>query len=342
MRLVHGTKIKEELRLVAPKQIAVAYIGADWQSFIDPDRVEEIIVSPTIGSSPEAIADLVRKFTWKRVHFLNELHAKIFIGQSSAAVGSFNLSANGMSGLALYEAGYVVETTSELEELKGLFDRIKARAIQQYKTEASKEKQLSKLCEISERARAAGSHIARSTTSRSLEQFEPVTETDFYCTYHEAEELEINSAAMRKQVPEKFTSPDTDPYNLMAYHLSFLEDDDVHPGHWILSWQAGQGTDVPDPLEVDWMYVNAVIPNGAVDEVTSYTKLAVQWTDASAKGRPPFKIGKREKRALREVLLSGNFPEFLPYADRQKWLLKDTFGKFKEFVAAWKAAAAAA
>lgn len=339
MRLAHGTRVKEELRLVAPESVAVAYIGLDWQSFVDPENLGEIIVSPTAGSSPDAIADLVRRLGWERVHFLNELHAKLYLGKTSAAVGSFNLSANGLSGHALFEAGYIVDTTGELEDLKALYASLKTRAGQQYRTRASKEKQLSRLREINEKMRNAGMGMPRSTAARSLAEYEPVTDTDFYCTYHGAEDLEFNPAAMRKQVPEKFASPDTDPHELTAMHVSFLEGDDVHAGHWMLTWETGEHGEVPELFEASWMYINAVIPNGAVDDVTSYTKVAVQWTGARGKGAPPFKIGRPEKAALRKVLASGEYPDFLPDPDGQNWELKRTFRHFKAFVAAWKKAA---
>jgi len=340
MRLVHGTIIKEELRQVAPERIAVAYIGLDWQSFVDVSTLNEIIVAPTAGSSADAIAELVRKLGWDRVHFLRELHAKIYIGQTSAAVGSFNLTANGLSGHALSEAGYIVETSAALDELRALYGSLKEQAMRQFRTQASKEKQLSALREQNEKLRNAGAKIPRPEAGRSLAEYEPVTDTDFYCTYYGTEDLEFDPAALRKYAPEKFTAPDADPYELAAMHVAFLENDDVHPGHWILLWQVGEGNDIPESLQVGWMYVNAVIPAGAIDEVNAYTTVAVQWKNARGKGAPPFKLGAPEKAALRKVLASGKFSEFLPSSDGKDWELKRTFSRFRAFVAAWKEAAA--
>ena len=340
MRLVHGTIIKEELRQVAPERIAVAYIGLDWQSFVDVSTLNEIIVAPTAGSSADAIAELVRKLGWDRVHFLRELHAKIYIGQTSAAVGSFNLTANGLSGHALSEAGYIVETSAALDELRTLYDSLKEQATRQFGTQAGKETQLSALRTLNEKMRNAGADIPQSGAGRSLAEYEPVTDTDFYCTYYGTEELEFDVAALRKHEPEKFSSPDADPHALTAMHVSFLDKDDVHPGRWMLLWQAGEDDDVPKSLQVDWMYVNAVIPKGAIDKINKYTKVALQWKKSPGKGAPPFAIGKPEKAALRKVLASGDFPEFLPPADGKQWKLERTFPRFRQFVAAWKEAAA--
>lgn len=335
MRLTHRTKVKEELRAVAPQLIAVAYIGMDWRSFVDVDALEEVIVSPTAGSSPDAIADLVGELGWEHVHFMDDLHAKIYIGQNAAAVGSFNLSANGLSGHALVEAGYIVESSQDVSDLRNFFAELKTLAQRRYPTVASKEKQLSKLKEINNEL-AKVINVPRSTTKRTLAEYVPITSTDFYCAYYEGDYVEFNQVALRKQAPQRFFSQDTDFDGLTKMYLTFLEKDDIHSGHWVLAWKAGEGDEIPVTLEVRWMYINDVFPNGAVDEDTSYTKLAVQWKGARGIGAAPFTIGRVEKAALRELLLAGAFPEFLPHLGREQWSLNRTFRRFKEFVEAWK------
>ncbi len=80
MKVLIENDIQEAVSGCKPSKIAVAYIGADWQTFIpDPSRLESIIVSPTIGSNPWAIADLVKQIGWEKVAFLDELHAKTYI-----------------------------------------------------------------------------------------------------------------------------------------------------------------------------------------------------------------------------------------------------------------------
>ena len=49
MRLIHGTDIKSTIRDISPTSIAVAYVGIDWASYVSPDRIKEIILSPTLG-----------------------------------------------------------------------------------------------------------------------------------------------------------------------------------------------------------------------------------------------------------------------------------------------------
>jgi hypothetical protein len=49
------TEISNKLKEIEPAQIAVAYVGADWKSFLNSDHIENIIISPTLGSNPRAI-----------------------------------------------------------------------------------------------------------------------------------------------------------------------------------------------------------------------------------------------------------------------------------------------
>jgi hypothetical protein len=346
MKLLHGTKVKEALHELRANCIAVAYIGADWRSFIDPAALKEVIVSPTAGSSAEAIQELVGHLRWENVYFLDELHAKIYLGDEAAAVGSFNLTANGLSGHALSEAGVLIDDAAALTELHTLFEWYRAAAIKRYPNQVSKEKRLDVLRELNGKLGDAEVTSRRSTRSKSLANFVPATGTDFYIGYYQDGETEINRQALRAAAPDVYTSESQDPDDFLANYLPFLKNDTVRPGHWLLMWHAGDEGEqrmdlVPNKLEVSWMYVNSVIPTGANDDPRGYTKLAVQWKGARGIGSPPFKIGKSEKAALRALLASGDFPEFLPRVDHRRWSLDKTFVRFREFVEAWKRLTAA-
>ncbi|MVW61862.1 hypothetical protein GPY61_18185 [Massilia sp. NEAU-DD11] len=332
MKLVSGTQVKDELHALGPRQVAVAYVGRDWEQFVSTATLREIVVSPTAGSNADAIADLVRALRWENVHFLDELHAKLYIGPSAAAVGSFNLSMNGLSGEALQEAGYVVDAPAALEELGRLYERYKSRAQERYPSQKDKEKQLSRLREINSRLAEALPRTGSQNESRRLADFIPVTDRDFYCCYYESEGADFDVAALQRQQPDKFTAVVDDPASLMARYLPFLEKDDVQAGHWVLMWKAEAGGSIPDKLDVEWMFIHRVFPKGAKDEHHGYTTLAVQWKGARRVGAPPFKLGAAEKTALRKLLASGEFREFLPPQDGRPWSLNKTFQHFKQFV----------
>ena len=102
--LTKSNEFVEELREISPEKIAVAYIGIDWKEFISVDSLKEIIVYPTLGTNPVAIMEIVGKIGWENVHFLDNLHSKIYIGDSSMLAGSANLSRNALANTGLYEA----------------------------------------------------------------------------------------------------------------------------------------------------------------------------------------------------------------------------------------------
>ena len=80
MQLVSGASIKVGLREVMPTHVAAAYVGRDWRTYIDTQQLKEIVVSPTLGSNPYAIAEIAKDIGWENVHFLINLHAKIYLG----------------------------------------------------------------------------------------------------------------------------------------------------------------------------------------------------------------------------------------------------------------------
>ncbi|WGS51118.1 phospholipase D family protein [Paraburkholderia sp. D15] len=115
MKFVHGNDIQRGLRKISPSQIAVAYVGIDWKAYILPEKLQDIVLSPTIGTNPVAIVEIAEAIGWEHVHFLDNLHAKIYLGEHGAAVGSFNLTANGLSAACLQEAGFLVEDNLKKE-----------------------------------------------------------------------------------------------------------------------------------------------------------------------------------------------------------------------------------
>ena len=145
--LTEAKQIREALEEVEPSQIAVAYVGADWDDYISVDDLEEIIVSPTIGSNPRAIESIMNIKGHENVYFLNELHSKIYIGSNSALVGSCNLTYNALSGNRLLEVAILLENNSSVSQLLGTFNDYKESAEIQYPDFESKIAQLKVLKE---------------------------------------------------------------------------------------------------------------------------------------------------------------------------------------------------
>ena len=140
--IITNGNIKKAIKELKPNKIAVAYIGADWEKYIDQDTLKEleIILSPTIGSNPQAIHSLVKKIKggWNNVHFLTKLHAKFYLGNEAAILGSFNLSGNGFEVYGLEEIGVKIIEEKPRKTLDDEFERLKTEAKNEFETEKAK------------------------------------------------------------------------------------------------------------------------------------------------------------------------------------------------------------
>lgn len=146
MKILSGGDIAKEVKRINPQYIAVGYIGKDWHKYIDIEFVKEIIVSPTIGSNPFAIESIVKEIGFENVYFLDELHAKLYIGSDRYAFGSFNLSANAFEAdEILVEFGCIAN--DGIKQAKSFYEQCKNRAINRYRTVEEKELALKNLFE---------------------------------------------------------------------------------------------------------------------------------------------------------------------------------------------------
>jgi hypothetical protein len=109
-------KIRESITKVRSSKIAVAYVGLGWDRYISRTDIKEIIVSPTLGTNPKAIEAIAALLGFDNVHFLENLHAKIYIGAHSAVIGSCNLSDNGLSDAGLIEAAVYLDTIDSVKK----------------------------------------------------------------------------------------------------------------------------------------------------------------------------------------------------------------------------------
>lgn len=96
---------------------AVAFVGEKAIDFIESNCKVRLICNLESGATnPNAIKELIKNNV--EVKTLSSLHAKVYIGDSYAVIGSANLTANGL-GLegdeifGLIEAGFQVEDTIE-------------------------------------------------------------------------------------------------------------------------------------------------------------------------------------------------------------------------------------
>ena len=313
MKLIHGASIKGALREVSPVSIAVAYVGIDWSSYIETTTLRDIVLSPTIGTNPRAIAQLADRLGWDNVHFLDNLHAKIYLGAQSAAVGSFNLTANGLSAEGLEEAGFVISDRGTLAELRTLLETYKAQASLAYPTIQDKVDRLAELRDLWDRAIKTGT-VRNDSNEREISEYTPVATDEVYvcCVWGEAE------------YSDEVISPST-----IHDVVAFDENDEVKSDRWILCWHCDDKGNPDDSRQPYWLHIDEVVSNGAVHE--QYTKLAIERTDRHPL-HPPFELSENTVRALHTVLRSRQFPEFL--GGMETWSLNATLPRLGEFFAA--------
>ncbi|CUK01088.1 Uncharacterised protein [Achromobacter sp. 2789STDY5608615] len=319
MKFIHGSDIQCGLREISPSQIAVAYVGIDWKTYILPEKLQDIVLSPTVGTNPAAIVELAEAIGWEHVHFLDNLHAKIYLGERSAAVGSFNLTANGLSAEGLQEAGFLVEDARALVELRARLDDYRRQAAMAYPTTSAKLARLAELRTLWDRAIKQGV-IRNDARATALDAYRPVSADEIYVCWV------LGDIAYTDQI----VSPGT-----VNNSLSFLESDMVRPDRWILCWTPSSNGHPDERYRPYWLHIDEVVEGGGAQE-GPYTKVAVERT-GRAELPPPFEITDAARHALYAVLNSGEFPEFLDH--HKTWSVDPTLPRLPAFLRAMSEAA---
>jgi len=236
---------------------------------------------------------------------LDNLHAKFYIGNKIAILGSSNLSRNGIDANGLEEASLKIEDNSLLSELSKYFIELKNKANNQYGNPKSK---IDKVCELIKNRNKAGRSglIAVQDNSPTLSNYKPLSDKDFYIVYH------IHDEAI-------FTDEANKIRDLIEDSMNVSEKDDIEEGKWILTWAASdncspilewhiQGQEnVQDPPR--WIYIDRIIKNGVVAEGQDkdYPKLAIQLKN---KNKPPFPF-ELDDRAISSFIETMRIQKFI-------------------------------
>ena len=310
MKLLTTAKAtRAAIRKIMPRRIAVAYVGAQWRDYVVPKGVEEIIVSPTLGSNPYAIRDLMRALGGDKVHFLDALHAKIYVGAKAAVVGSCNLSQNGMGDGGREEVAIEVTDAATLRALEKTFARYKTMAQAQYRTRKAKDKALENLTKKWHIA-VARDLMGDERQVPSLVDY-PTEEgaPGIHVVPYYDETLQYNVPVVQAAIPGIGKAVD----DYVSDALSFFEEDEIKEGDWILAWNAyrnglprGQGNGM------EWMYVHHVVPGGVTE--ADETKLTIE-AASLRKPKEPFVLDRVTKNAVRAVLGTRAFPTLHPHKD---------------------------
>lgn len=324
--LVTAKNIRDAIRGVEASQIAVAYVGAGWKTFVSPDALREIVVSPTLGSNPKAIEEIMRVVGDENVYFLDRLHAKVYLGNNGAIVGSCNLSDNAMTDTGLLESAVLIDEPVLIGQLQDTFDNYKKLSTNYYPNLEAKMKRLRALTK--EWNTAIWHGLARdSKPELSLMNYESKLDK-IHISWYSSGNIEYDEDTIGRIVPE---AKEVSPSDYFVQALQFLEEDPIEPGDWVLTWHCKNDGYPRKNGDVSWMHVHHVIPHGVVDD--TYTKLVGQAKNLKA-GKPPFHLDSMTKELIRNALSSGNFPALLSLDD-SPWKLSPSDAitrKFLEFV----------
>lgn len=311
MKVLTSAKgIRDALHKLRPSKIAVAYVGKDWRSFITAEDLEEIVLSPRLGTNPQAVLQLMDELGDKHVHFLDELHAKFYIGNDAALLGSCNLSKYGIGENGLLEAAVTVHGEG-VARLNEKFDAYRQQAQSRYRTRKAKLRKLRTL-------QAQTDHAQRAGVLKASNRATPITE--YLIGSHTIHVLGLTKAIdtpdrtkVGKRDPGLIASGvDIDKY--FSFWIQFERRDEVRENDWILWWWCTEERRPYKNFKARWTYADCVAPRGMRGPTSKvWPKFAGEV--AGRQREVPFRLDSTTQAAISEVLRTDRFSKFLPSPD---------------------------
>lgn len=310
--LTEDGSIAKRIKKIKPTHIATAYIGRDWADYVDAKNIKSIVISPTIGSSALAIWDLVKEIGFRKVHFLDALHAKFYWSQKAAVLGSSNLSNNGLQGSGgLYEAAVAMnsdEHADQLKNLKLMHERLVGHAKEMYPREADKRAKLNWLTDLQQRASLVDG-FPKLGKPKSKEKKEGVRLQDFDLGLKQERIHIIGYDRLLKQTKKevvkqlKLKNVENRKVQDHAYdhYMGIDEGDDVKRGDWILEWRKRKHSWEPATNGwIGWIHVDFVLDGASTDEESeSVAREGRHMRDDEV----PFVLDDQVKKAFRRLIV---------------------------------------
>lgn len=291
MKILHGSDISKSIALVNPERVAVAYIGIDWKQYIpDYEKLESIIISPTFGSNPYAIKELVSVLGWEKVFFLDELHAKLYLGAELAVMGSANLTSNGLLGTSLEELCCEVDDLEKLSDLTSFYDDLIGKSKTKYPRTECKKERLSKCFDEWDKAVSNG-FVNKNIKENSFDSFELFSSDQFYVIWYFDEDLDFSDEI--KDLESRIES-----------HVFLANDDPALKNKWALLWKI-TNKNMPDKrTKPSWLYIHDIFDHAHDEkENADYRKVAIQWSDLELPN-VPFELTKPVIDAFRSAVVN--------------------------------------
>ncbi len=337
--LLMNERTSQYLINCSPSRIAVAFIGRDWHKYLGNNtHLKELIVSPTIGSNPSAIHEVANQIGWENVYLLDNLHAKVYIGDDSAVVGSANLSRNGLDVAGLQELCVAITDDESLLMLNQQFDDWKRLSLKAYPTVESRQKKVGEMKRVMYHVCSV---LQDEDISMGTEAESPVTDILDYC-YSGDHDFYV-CWGVREKTGEHQYSSDVDTFNQVdngGVHFHKSDADVIKKGAWVLTWYPKDDL-TPDRRSITsmhWSYIHEVIPGGVTTEEYSYTTYAFERSDLAKRPEPFDLNAEYVKRAIADVLAEPNFRDAFIQIESAKndssppFLVANTFAKMLDFI----------
>jgi hypothetical protein len=268
--------IARRIKKIKPTHIATAYIGRGWADYVAAEDIESIVLSPTVGSSAQAIWDLVRAMGgFGKIHFLDALHAKFYWSPKAAVLGSSNLSNNGLQGTGgLYEAAVAMNVRDhavQLADLKRMHERLVERAKAKYPTEADKRARLKWLTDLQQRSSLVEDFpkLGRGRSKQKhkgvrLQDYDPKLKRERIHIIGYERSLKQTYQEVQEQLSFEQERVIKHAFN---HYMGIDGQDDVEPGHWILAWRTQRNSWQPATNGwLGWTHVDLVLNGVSTDE----------------------------------------------------------------------------
>lgn len=332
MVITDPKKLRSKLASVAPTHVAVAYFGSGWQKYLtNLDTLEEVIVSPTIGSYPGALTELLDEAMQHdfRVYFHNTLHAKLFIGLDACLIGSANLSQNGFED-GLNEAAVYLTDSKCIDQAHDVFETLKQGAVHDADKQRTMIRELWTKWNLARRDNVLPNEGGERPQGTILD-WKPGYERVWLAWVDRYEEPVLNEPNVRQAVPELGS---LQPVKYFDCYTTLVEGDDVREGDWLIIWIA-KGNGMPHlGMSPYWMRVDQLISGGvAEDGGEEYTQLAVM-LPSNSEVTPPFDIDDDPivKNLIKQLLVSDNYPKLLWSEEHDPWRFTEAWADNQRFL----------
>lgn len=242
------------------------------------------------------MSDLESVIGWDKIFFLDNLHAKVFLGERQAVTGSANLTRNGLSGKVLTELCVSLGSLKSLLRLEKLLERWRKNAQRQYPTSKAKEERLLKLSALW--SEAIVHRVIKIPAKSEVEflEFKLLGNDHFYVSWYQ-------SCDYYKYSPEIELID-----HLIADDMNFAAGDIVQKNRWILAWRMTNKLAPHKRVAPYWIFIHEIFENGTVGE-TDYPTCTIQRTDWDLPPAP-FELTKEVIGAFQRAIV---LPELSKY-----------------------------